>query len=134
MDKTIRHFPKHNPPSAGSKKWCSDCATEHSRSYRQKYRSKPEVQEAQWAKNLKRTYGMTKENYFQMLKEQGDACAICVGFRNLKSKRRLAVDHCHKTGKIRGLLCDYCNRGIGVFEDRPKLIEVAAAYLMRRSQ
>lgn len=59
-------------------------------------------------KNLKYRYGITPEEYYSLLKKQGNKCAIC-GKKSSKEGKRFAVDHNHKTGFIRGLLCNYCN-------------------------
>jgi hypothetical protein len=75
----------------------------------------------------KRNYGISDEQYQQMLKEQEGGCAICGG------NRRLAVDHCHNTGKVRGLLCMYCNTGIGHLRDSFELLIKAASYLRKFS-
>ena len=75
---------------------------------------------------LKRDYGLTKESYLEMLKSQNGVCAICC---NPEKKRRLAVDHCHNTGKIRGLLCTRCNTSIGRFNDDVELLQKAIDYL-----
>ncbi len=63
-----------------------------------------------------------------MVKKQKGLCAIC---REVPEKKRLAVDHCHKTGKIRGLLCNLCNMSIGCLRDCPKKARSAARYLSR---
>jgi Recombination endonuclease VII len=60
-----------------------------------------------------------------LLKRQGGACAICCK----KSTRPLCVDHCHVTRRMRGLLCRTCNLGIGHFNDDPRLLRTALAYL-----
>ena len=65
---------------------------------------------------LKNRYGITVDDYNKMLKEQNCCCDIC-GRHKLEFKTRLAVDHCHKTGKIRGLLCYRCNTNLGIIED-----------------
>jgi len=74
---------------------------------------------------LKRTYNLTLEQYEKKLKEQNYCCAICNRHQS-KFKRKLAVDHDHKTGKIRDLLCAGCNVDISVVEDR---LEVLLKYL-----
>lgn len=86
--------------------------------------------------NLKRRYGITSEQYDQMLKKQKGLCAICKNKENAKSynkqssaPQRLAIDHCHKTGLVRGLLCFSCNRGIGYLKDDIKLLSNAIKYL-----
>jgi len=79
-----------------------------------------------WVRSLK-DWGLTPEDYDRILKEQNGGCAIC---HNLcKSGRRLSVDHCHRTGRLRGLLCGNCNRGLGYFNDSEELLFSAANYL-----
>lgn len=78
---------------------------------------------------LKRKYGLTIEEYNQMAQEHDHSCAICR--RACKTGRQLAVDHCHKTGTIRGLLCQSCNIGLGRFDDNPALLDAAKAYLLQ---
>jgi len=79
------------------------------REYRKKYPDRTRKT------NLKVKYGITPKDYDYMLDKQGGMCAIC-GEHNSKLKRMLFVDHCHKTGKVRGLLCDTCNKFLGFFE------------------
>lgn len=73
-------------------------------------------------------YKMTEEQYLDMLKLQDGTCKICKGPDN-GPWGKLAVDHCHKSGKIRGLLCAKCNKGLGQFNDNPQLMEEAIRYL-----
>lgn len=75
---------------------------------------------------LRRRFGISLAEYEQMLAEQDGKCAICGQKDEWFS---LAVDHCHNTKRIRGLLCSQCNRGIGLFHDKAELLEAAAAYL-----
>lgn len=77
---------------------------------------------------LQKGYGISVEEYNLKLKEQNGGCQICG--RPPKNKS-LAVDHCHTTGKIRGLLCSYCNVGLGHFHDKPELLNKAADYLRK---
>lgn len=79
------------------------------------------------SKHLYYTFGITLEKYEIMLKKQGGLCAICS--KVCVSGKNLAVDHCHETGKIRGLLCANCNRGIGCFSDKKEIVEKALNYL-----
>jgi hypothetical protein len=76
----------------------------------------------------KRKYGITLEDYNRMFEEQGGRCAIC-GTHQCATGRALAVDHDHKTGKVRGLLCQACNTAIGKLNDDPELIHKAADYV-----
>ncbi len=78
---------------------------------------------------LKSKYGISLEDYEAMVAEQGGGCAICKQGPRGKRYSSLVVDHCHDTGIVRGLLCDHCNRGLGLFGDNPETLEAAALYL-----
>ena len=80
---------------------------------------------------LQRKYGLTVYAYNQMIQRQGGGCAICQ--RIPLATRALCVDHCHRTGVIRGLLCDACNKSLGKFEDSPRLLASALVYLLKES-
>lgn len=74
-------------------------------------------------------YGVSKEQFDNMIAAQENQCAIC---SQPNAKRALCIDHDHKTGEIRGLLCDPCNKGIGFFNDRPELLIAASEYLHKK--
>jgi hypothetical protein len=78
------------------------------------------------------TYGMTSDEYDRMLASQDGKCAIC-GTDDPQSARNNVwnVDHDHDTGEVRGLLCSPCNRGMGLLQDNPKVIEKVLQYLQR---
>jgi hypothetical protein len=92
--------------------------------------------DAAWEISLRRKYKMTSAEYSGMLAKQDGKCAICgnperaVDPRTRKL-RRLAIDHHHGSGKIRALLCMSCNRGLGLFQDDPVRLQMAAEYLRR---
>ncbi len=106
------------------------------------------VQKTEWSKNfsqatknsdLKKSFGITLEDYNKMKDVQGDRCAICGQTEktinsNSRKTQALAVDHCHATGAIRGLLCAQCNNGLGRFKDSPELLEKAAEYIRKHTQ
>lgn len=79
-----------------------------------------------------RTYGITADHYDLLHEKQQGVCAIC-GLPETAMQgdrvKLLAVDHCHDTGEVRGLLCVDCNRGVGIFGDSPVRLRAAAAYL-----
>lgn len=82
-------------------------------------------------------YGITGEEYDAMEREQDGKCAICKQperrYGSHGKVKRLAVDHCHETGKVRGLLCADCNTAIGLLGDNPERVEAARAYLVGKS-
>jgi len=85
-------------------------------------------------KDLLYSYGITLEQYEAMLKSQNSVCMICKKeevHRNNQNTgvSRLSVDHCHSTGKIRGILCTKCNTGLGSFKDNIELLTKAIQYL-----
>lgn len=73
------------------------------------------------------SYGLTLDNYIFMYNRQNGKCAICN--ESCKLRRRLSVDHCHSTTKVRGLLCDNCNKLIGYARDNRQILEKALKYL-----
>lgn len=78
--------------------------------------------------HIQRTYGITSEEYDALYEAQGGVCAICQRAKGT-GRRRLAVDHCHKTGEVRGLLCKTDNVYLGRLRDDPEAFRRAAAYL-----
>jgi len=78
--------------------------------------------------NLMSCYGMTEQDYDNLFENQKGCCAICKKPQEKLSKS-LFVDHCHETGKVRGLLCHHCNSGIGYLQDNITLLESAIQYL-----
>lgn len=83
------------------------------------------------AAQLKRKFGLAVEEYDEMLRDQNGGCAICQ--KPCLTGRSLAVDHCHTTNKIRGLLCHNCNVGMGKLKDDPALLMAAASYLLKNA-
>jgi hypothetical protein len=84
---------------------------------------------------LKANHGITEEFFLEMLKVQGNKCAICGDSspKNTGKSAPFVVDHDHKTKKVRGILCNRCNMAIGLFLDNPVSIRRAAFYLESRS-
>lgn len=81
---------------------------------------------------LKKVYGLEYEDYLRLQEKQKGLCAICgkEGFELVKGQRiLLVIDHCHTTGKVRGLLCHNCNRGIGLLQDSTDNLKRAVDYL-----
>lgn len=91
------------------------------------------------AKKIKNRYGLHPDDVVQLYKKQRGRCAICnikgdvfeLGFNK---RPTLVIDHDHKTGVVRGLLCDECNLGIGKLKDCWKLLKQATEYLMKKKK
>jgi hypothetical protein len=88
-----------------------------------KYR-KPEKRREYW---LKHKYGISENEYLNLLEEQGNRCAIC------KTDKPMGygwhIDHCHSRNTIRGILCQKCNQALGLFNDKTETIKEAIKYL-----
>lgn len=109
---------------------------QHKRNYYQKYREriKAEMRAKYWrdplqghGEKIKNRYGLTRDAYQTMLDNQGRRCAAC-GSNNAGRKRRLAVDHDHVTGVVRGLLCIPCNCTLGYAKDSPAYLQHLIEY------
>lgn len=108
------------------------------KAYNKKYNArvqpqrKPHSKAVGWTTHLRKSYGLTLESYTAMVASQGGQCYICGP--NAKSSRKkarpLCVDHNHKTGQVRKLLCDRCNRLIGCADENASILGAAAMYLM----
>lgn len=100
--------------------WCKDCKKKANYKHKKRY---PKY-ERRWRD--KTQYGLSEEesDLVQKIRENG-SCYLC----GLKDKKSLHIDHDHVTGEIRGILCDKCNRGLGLFKDDANLIKKAFLYL-----
>ena len=78
---------------------------------------------------LKYKYGITLEEYQFQYKKQKGVCKICKQKQKGVRYKWLSVDHNHKTGKVRGLLCWHCNKALGLFQDNIKNLKAAIRYL-----
>lgn len=125
--------------SKDTKKRRSICKSCHNKTYRDSYRKNPEkyrnyTSSRSYRPELKRkanlkTFGLTIQEYEEMLQQQESVCAICSEV--CSSGKRLAVDHCHLTGKVRQLLCRRCNQSMGKFNDDPVLLQKVVDYLLK---
>lgn len=79
-----------------------------------------------WARRL-RLYGITRERFDEILREQGGSCPICAAA--LTDLSKVHVDHCHGTGRVRGLLCGPCNQALGLFREDTEVMRRAIAYV-----
>lgn len=81
------------------------------------------------AYKLERQYGLASEQVEAMFASQNGKCAICSAALVRRRKGGMAIDHCHATGVVRGLLCHRCNTGLGLFRDNPDALRRAAEYV-----
>jgi Autographiviridae endonuclease VII len=139
INKPYSEYFKDSQRTVGIRCKCKACCKKETVEWREKNRSKYNNYAAEWrAKNperqhateIKRNYGLLPSDYEALLVKQEYRCKICRKLHNPSLKRgRLYVDHCHATGKVRGLLCSACNSAIGYFEDDVVLLQKAIAYL-----
>ena len=101
---------------------------EHSPAYKH---GRSQTKEYDLELHMKRNYGLDFSEYNKMLEKQNGVCAICSSTPPDHHKKRLNIDHCHASGRVRGLLCDACNRAIGLLKDSPELMLKAISYLAR---
>jgi hypothetical protein len=111
-------------------------STEEYKQYMREYEKRPEVQlkrksptakAKNLAKHLKRMYGLSLEEFERLNQKQNNCCAVCS--RSPSELGRLYVDHCHQSGKIRGLLCQKCNSGLGLLGDTREALQKALKYI-----
>ena len=104
--------------------YCSPCRTEYSREYARKRRAKDS--KGYRDSHYRRKYGISADEVKDMHRAVKNRCEICDDWHDT-----LSVDHCHSTGKVRGLLCKKCNLALGGFGDDPEKIKKALKYLLR---
>ena len=109
----------------GKTQECKECNSRDGR----KYRKLESTQKASRKNHLKKTYGITLEEYDDMFNEQEGRCKICGTTDSQSSSPHFHVDHCHSSGIVRGLLCGPCNQGLGQFKDNIPSLEAAIKYL-----
>lgn len=131
LTKDTSHFHKSKSNKDGYGSYCKPCKYEANKKSDSKRLSENRIRFLEQRKNwhLKQTYGITLDHYKKLLKKQDYKCAICNKPEAEEIYRRLAVDHCHDTLKIRGLLCQRCNRAIGLFKNNADNLRAAIVYL-----
>lgn len=125
-------FPTDNKRPDKLFSWCRGCVSADSlrRYHAASPERKAEISKTSRLAHLKRSYGLTDEQYWDIWHRQGGACAICgSGQPGGNGATHLHVDHCHETGRVRGLLCYRCNVSLGKMQESPDLLRIAADYL-----
>lgn len=143
VSKSVDQFWKNSTKSTGLIQYCKGCTNLNHKECRDRQKngtikhiikfSKKDIgtveyKEHQRDRVLKKNYGITLEDYNKLFSDQKGCCVIC-NIHQTELKRPLDVDHNHKTGKVRGLLCAKCNTGIGLFNDNVELLNKVIEYL-----
>ena len=131
----LENFHKDSTSWSGYSGTCKSCVCKYQVGYRQKYhaRLREKKRASYYLKNplqryllgAQKMYGITPVEYAELYIKQDGRCAICLD----KPIQRLAIDHDHQTGKVRGLLCIKCNRALGLVADSSSILKYAIAYL-----
>ena len=125
--KPIDFFVKSKTCKSGYRGVCKECFNSYYRTRRVEKHELVRGYEKKFhqKRRLKYYYNLSVEEYNNMLASQDSLCSIC------KTQTKLVVDHCHTTGKVRGLLCNRCNMGLGHFKDTVALLKHAEEYLKK---
>jgi hypothetical protein len=124
--KDLTEFHVNRSLPGGLHYYCKDCQNRRGAEWRARdpEHARAIVRKSQRKTHKMRTYGLTNKMYEDMIVSQNGKCPIC-----LKALKRPSVDHCHSTGKIRGVLCRHCNSSISVFDNDPEAVERMVTYL-----
>lgn len=126
-EKSTTEFYNQKSSKDGLHPYCKLCSKEKVKEWEQSHKDRRKVLNRR--NGLKR-YKLTQEQYDTMLDSQKYVCAICQN--SCTVYKNLSVDHCHETDVVRGLLCNKCNQGIGLFAHSVKLLMNAVEYLEGR--
>lgn len=145
-DLTCFSVDKFNRDGLRSK--CKKCRSLDSKEWHKNNKEKVKINSAQWYKNnpekalersLKQRYNISLETFKKLLSNQNNVCAICQQSETaidtrLGKPRMLAVDHCHTTGKVRGLLCTGCNAALGFIKENAERALKLANYIKQHGE
>ena len=134
VDRVLTDFYSDSRRKDGATSWCRVCWREYDAARREKLGPRGRKD-----RKLKYMYGMSYTEYSAMLKAQNNVCAICKGKETVTNNKsgklqKLCVDHDHITGKVRALLCTSCNKGLGLFDDKPDKVLAAYNYIIQHSE
>ena len=124
-EKPFSEFHRGQHYKDGYRSKCKQCMS----AYSKERNSSPQQKDKHREWSYKRRYGITPSEYDRMLSNQNGVCKICGSKDSKKGDHRFMVDHCHTTGKVRGLLCAPCNSAIGLLGDNISTLQNAINYL-----
>lgn len=124
--KLRKEYYKDNRRKDGITAYCKPCKLAKNQEWRNSNPDKYQksVSDMRWVAK-KRRYGISKDDFLEMLYLQNNSCSIC----KIQIDESAHIDHCHSTGKVRGLLCSNCNKGLGMFKDNIDILKSAIEYL-----
>lgn len=128
--KLLSDFYKDKMHKDGHHSCCKKCFCKRTNAYKAKNKQKAKTVNRDL--HLRKTFGIDSEQYKEILLRQHGVCAVCNKPETSMYRgklRHLSVDHCHGTGKVRGLLCNDCNIALGWFKDDISRLESAIRYL-----
>ena len=127
-NKSSQYFHKDKKTKRGICYYCKECANSKSRAHTAKYGKTEKYRLQKWNSYYLFKYDMTLDERVALLNSQGCKCVICKTALDA-SGGGTHTDHCHTTGKVRGLLCTNCNRGLGHFQENKEFLMAAINYL-----
>lgn len=134
----LGEFHKNAKSKDGHSGRCKKCVKAYGASHYAANRERKLALSNAWRRNnpdrfmtayLKRNYNITLADFNQIFEAQGKCCAIC----KATDAPKWAVDHCHSSGTVRGILCNACNLGLGQFSDSPERLASAQTYLLNHT-
>lgn len=135
--KSLSEFHKKENGKLGKNSWCKVCATKrasiYSKSHPEKWQAQNKKEENKVYKKfwkLLKRYNLSKEAFEKLLEDQNFTCAICLKVP-LEMENGYCVDHDHISGEVRGILCQQCNSGLGMFKDNTDFLFNAILYLKK---
>ena len=149
-EKPFTEFHKAANTKSGYHCYCKPCVKEKNRQWAIDNKEQQALSCSNWYKknkkranlnatrwHYKKYYGISYEEFLALAQTQKNQCKLCnvdLTFDSTKAKTRAVLDHCHTTGKIRGVLCNKCNIGLGTFNDDIMLLKAAMIYLENSNQ
>ena len=125
--KPLSEYYKNKSNKDGHQKRCKPCDIAHKK---EAYQRDPQASaKKRFIQKLKRDYSLSLADYDLLKQNQNNCCAICKV--KLQNGMQVHVDHCHTTGIVRGVLCRWCNLGLGHFKDSQKFLKSAQDYLQK---
>ena len=126
-EKPETEFQREKSRKSGYRGRCKECEDLHRKVPTTAY----DTPQKAWKRHIKAKFGITEDVYNELHSKQEGRCAICNTSEPSSKHGLFSIDHCHTTGKIRGLLCQPCNKGLGMFRDSASSLAAAVAYLQQ---